>query len=74
MERIGTTLVTILVGIITVAIIAVLVSSQSQTANVLKAGGSAFSSILQAAVAPVSGGAMGPGLPGNLLNNFNSGF
>lgn len=53
-DKLTTTLVTILVGIIGVAIVAVIVSKQSQTAGVLQAGGSAFSSILKAALSPVS--------------------
>jgi hypothetical protein len=43
---------TVLAAIIGVAIIAVIVSNKSNTAGVLSAGGSAFSSILGAAVNP----------------------
>jgi hypothetical protein len=46
-------LVTILTAIVGLAIIAVLVGSK-QTSGVIKAGGSAFSSIIGAAVKPVS--------------------
>ena len=51
-----TGVVTIITAIIGVAIIAVLVSKQAQTASVLSAGGNAFTNILKAAVSPVSGG------------------
>jgi hypothetical protein len=47
-------LVAVITAIIGVAIIAVLVSRSSQTANVLRTGGAAFSSIVGAAVGPVS--------------------
>lgn len=43
---------TVIAAIIGVAIIAVLVSKNSATSNVISAGGSAFSSILGAAVNP----------------------
>lgn len=61
-----TTIVTVLVALIGVAIVSVLVSKSADTANVLTAGGKAFSSILQTAVSPVTGGAGGglPSLPG----------
>jgi hypothetical protein len=55
-ENAVTAIVTVLTAIIGVAIIAVLVSKNSGTAQVLQAGGSAFSSILKTAVSPVSNG------------------
>jgi hypothetical protein len=51
-----TGLVAIVTAIIGVAIIAVLVSNQSNTSGVLSAGGNAFSNILKTAVSPVTGG------------------
>jgi hypothetical protein len=45
----------IVAGILGVAIVAVLVSKNSQTGSVLTSGGTALSSVIQAAVAPVSG-------------------
>lgn len=51
-----TGLIAIVTAIIGVAIIAVLVSNQSNTSGVLSAGGSAFSNILKTAVSPVTGG------------------
>lgn len=59
-----TGIIAILTAIIGVAIIAVLVSGQSQTAGVLTAGGNAFSSILKTAVSPVSGNGIMNGLVG----------
>lgn len=43
-------------GIIGLAIIAVLVSRNADTSNVIKSAGSAFSGALGAAVSPVTGG------------------
>jgi PRD1 phage membrane DNA delivery len=52
-------IVTVLTAIVVVAIIAVLVSKNANTAGVLQAGGQAFSTSLGAAVAPVTGGSLG---------------
>lgn len=51
-----TSIITVLTAIIGVAIISVLVSKNAQTAQVLSAGGNAFSNILSTAVSPVTGG------------------
>lgn len=48
----GFTILTLVVG---VAIVAVLVSKQANTAAVLTSGGTAFGNILKQAVSPVSG-------------------
>lgn len=61
-------LVTVLVAIVGVATLAVLVSGQAQTSNVVKAAGSAFSGALTAAEAPVSGGGFGGA---SSAGNFN---
>lgn len=53
-DRIISDLVMILTAVVGLAIIATLVSNKASTAGVLTAGGSAFSSILKAAEAPVS--------------------
>lgn len=55
-DRTVTAVVSIITAIIGIAIVAVLVSKQAQTGSVLTAGGTAFSNVLKAAVAPVSGG------------------
>ncbi len=58
-ERAITGAVAIVTAIIGVAIVAVLVSKQSDTANVFTSGGNAFANILKTAVSPVSGGLFG---------------
>lgn len=50
---------TIAVAITGVAILAVLVSKNANTAGVIKAGGGAFTDALRVAVSPVAGGGMG---------------
>ena len=55
MNQITEALVTIFTAIVGVAILAVLVSKNSQTSNVLSAFGGAFSQSLGAATAPVTG-------------------
>jgi uncharacterized membrane protein (Fun14 family) len=64
-----TGLVAIITAIIGVAIIAVLVSNQSNTTGVLTAGGNALSNILKSAVSPVTSGSGGVGGLGNLISN-----
>jgi hypothetical protein len=53
-------LVTIATAIIGVAILSVLVSNKAQTSNVLQSFGQAFSNMLSAATAPVTGMAATP--------------
>lgn len=48
-DKLFTTVVWIITSIITVAIIAILVSNRSQTPAVLSAGGNAFANILKSA-------------------------
>ena len=59
---------TIAAGVIGVAILAVLVSKNAQTPQVLGAAGSAFSNVLSAATAPVTGASAAP------VNSISSGF
>lgn len=59
MSEFGTGLIAVISAIIGVAIIAVLVSKNSNTDKVLTAGGNAFSGIIGAAVNPVSGSQFG---------------
>lgn len=56
MDGIITPLVTVLMGIIGVAIVATLVSNRSNTAGVVTAGGNAFSGALGTALSPIVGG------------------
>jgi hypothetical protein len=55
-DEFATSIVTVLMALIGVAIVAVLISPKAKTADVLTAGGTAFSGILGAALAPVVGG------------------
>ena len=68
-----TSIVTVLMAIIGVAIIAVLVSPRAQTGSVITAGAGAFSNILAGALSPVTGsgsGFTGRG-PGGIGFQFN---
>jgi hypothetical protein len=55
MGSIGPAFVTVIAGIIGLAVVAVLVSQKAQTSSVIQSGGTALSSIIGAAVGPVSG-------------------
>ena len=55
MNAIGPTLITVVGGILTLAMIAVAVSKNAQTSSVIQGAGTALSSVIGAAVAPVSG-------------------
>ena len=60
MSNIGPGLIAVVAGILTLAMIAVVVSKNAQTSTVISGAGSALSSVIGAAVAPVSntGGAV----------------
>jgi hypothetical protein len=64
------TIVTIATAIIGVAIIAVIVSKQANTAGVLSSAGQAFAQDLSAAVSPVTGGGFGGGFTGFNGSNY----
>ena len=55
-EQLVTSIVTVITAIIGVAILAVLVSKNSNTTGVINAGASGFATDLRAALSPVSGG------------------
>lgn len=55
MDKYATDVVTVLTAIVGVAILAVLVGKNSQTAAVIKSAASGFASALTAAEGPVSG-------------------
>lgn len=55
MQNIGAGFVAVVVGVIGLAMVAVVVSKNAQTPQVLQGGGTALSQIIGAAVAPVSG-------------------
>jgi hypothetical protein len=69
-ERIIGSLVTVATAIIGIAILAVLVSKNAQTPQVITSAGSAFTNAIKAAVSPVSGGGFAGGAP----IDFNSGI
>jgi hypothetical protein len=54
-DQLITSVVTVLTGIIGVAIIATLVSKNANTSNVIQSGGQAFSQSLSTALSPVTG-------------------
>ena len=54
MEKIGPTFVIVVGGVITLAMVAVVVSKNANTPAVFQGAGTALSSVIQAAVAPVS--------------------
>lgn len=61
MDSLVESVVTVALAIVGVAMLAVLVSSRGQTANIIRAGGGAFSESLQSAEAPVLSGTQVPG-------------
>ncbi len=65
-DSLVTSIVTVLTAIIGVAILAVLVSKNSQTGTVIKAAAGGFSQDLATALSPISGSGFGGGisLPG----------
>jgi hypothetical protein len=54
MNSIGPTLITVIGGVITLAMVAVIVGQNAQTSTVIQGAGTALSSVIAAAVAPVS--------------------
>jgi len=67
MNDLGGAALAIVGGVITLAIVSVLVSRNAQTGSVISSAGGALSSVIGAAVAPVSGTG---GILGNIgLNN-----
>lgn len=74
MNGIGAEVATIATAIVGVAILAVLVSRNSQTAGVIQAAASGFSNALGVAVSPVSGGAvsLNLGYPSAGLNSIGN--
>jgi PRD1 phage membrane DNA delivery len=55
MSDIGPMVVTVIAGVLTLAMIAVIVGQKAQTSTVIQGAGTALSSVIAAAVAPVSG-------------------
>lgn len=69
MNEVWFSIASIFTAIVGVAMLAVLVSRRSDTANIIRAGGAAFSSGLAVAVSPVTGGSFSPSFNGNQLFN-----
>jgi hypothetical protein len=66
--------VTVLAGIVGLALIAVLVSNKSNTSGVFAAAGGAFSNAISAAVSPVTGNSAAPNVnAGTSSNGFFAG-
>lgn len=74
MGNIGEQVVTVLTAIVGVAIIAVLVSRNSNTVGVIQAGGQAFAGALGVAVSPITGFTGGAGGYGQGFNNIGYGM
>jgi len=72
MEKGTATIAAIASAIIGLAIVAVLVSQNAQTSTVLTSAGTAFGTVIQAAVSPVTGGGA-TGTLGNLLTSSGVG-
>jgi PRD1 phage membrane DNA delivery len=68
-EHLVTSIVTVVMAIIGVAIIAILVSRNANTTSVLQSAGGAFQGALGTALSPVTGASSFGGLGTGLLNN-----
>jgi PRD1 phage membrane DNA delivery len=55
MGNVGPLIVSVIAGVIGLAMVAVLVSSKANTSTVLKGAGSALSSVISSAVSPITG-------------------
>lgn len=74
MSNISEPVVTVLAGLIGLAMVAVLVSNKANTGNVIGAIGGAFSNAVSAAVSPVTGNSAAPNVNAGLsTNGFNVG-
>jgi hypothetical protein len=71
MSNLLNSVVVVLSAVVGLAALSVFLSKSSNTVGVIQAGGSAFSSILGAAVAPVTGGGIGT-LPSLNLSGANN--
>lgn len=69
-ESLITSVVTVATAIVGVAVLAVLVSKQSNTSGVIQSAGSAFSGALSAAVSPITGSSFG----GGNFTGFSGGY
>lgn len=60
LQHIGGMITGIVVGVITLAIIAVVLSQRANTASVIGSSGSALANVISAAVSPITGNAVAP--------------
>lgn len=78
MDDAGRAITVVIGSVITLATVATILSLRANTANVIGAGGNALSSVISAAVAPVSGGgsSLGTALAPNLsmLSGYVPGY
>ncbi len=72
-DQVISSVVTIATAIVGVAIIAVLVGSNSQTSSVIGSAGNAFAQDLGVAVSPVTGGGFGGGYQASSFSGFGGG-
>lgn len=70
MNQIGPGIITVITGIIGLAMVAVVVSRNAQTGQVLSQGGSALANVIKAAVTPVSGNGFGSSFGGTSSGNL----
>lgn len=69
MHNISEPIVTVLVGLVGLAMVAVLVSNKANTSNVIGSIGGAFSNAVSAAVSPVTGNSAAPNVNAGMSNN-----
>lgn len=67
-DNLATGIVTIALGILGVATLAVIFSKSANTSGVIQAGGSALANNILAAVSPITGGG------GSIVNSYPSAF
>ncbi|MDE2104807.1 MAG: hypothetical protein KGL39_46650 [Patescibacteria group bacterium] len=60
LQHIGGMITGLVVGVITLAIIAVIVSKRADTANVIGSSGGALANVIAAAVSPITGNSVAP--------------
>ena len=73
-DQIISGVVTVATAIVGIAVLAVLVSGRSQTSNVIKSAGGAFSQAVSAAVSPVTGSSGASMSPSLFTGGMNPGY
>jgi hypothetical protein len=67
--KVGDAIVTVLLAVVGVAVVAVLVSNNANTGNVLGSSGKAFAQALGCAVSPITGGSCGTSVTSSISYN-----